>query len=242
MPGIVATLIDPLSKTGYRAIALEVPHDEQAATEAWATGKSDAIPKFFSQPGPDGRGNREVLAMIRLALGPPYAWKLICFDETEADLMRQVKERLPQNATKSLVESAAALSPADMAAISNQRDASMAQMLAEARKSLRPEDKVLAICGSLHARTTNRAPPENPMAALWQSFAATFMQDEPRARVQSVNVQAFGGEYFNGGKIQTFSKRPLEQTEMRRTQDAEWDAELNIPTATVATFLRPAGG
>ena len=60
--------------------------------------------------------------------------------------------------------------------------------------------------------------------------------------MQSVNVQAFGGEYFNGGKIQTFSKRPLEQAEMRRTPDAEWDAELNIPTATVATFLRLAGG
>ena len=64
--------------------------------------------------------------------------------------MRQVKERLPQNSTKSLAKSAAALSPADMASISNQRDASMAQMLAAVRKKLRPEDKVLVICGSLH--------------------------------------------------------------------------------------------
>jgi hypothetical protein len=51
-------------------------------------------------------------------------------------------------------------------------------------------------------------------------------------------VQAFGGEYFNGGKVNKFSDRPLEKVEIRQTADADWDAELNLPRATVATFLR----
>jgi hypothetical protein len=51
-------------------------------------------------------------------------------------------------------------------------------------------------------------------------------------------VQAFGGEYFNGGKLNKFSDRPLEKVEIRKTAHADWDAELNLPSATAATCLQ----
>jgi hypothetical protein len=237
VPAIVETLLEPLTKLGYRVIALEVPHDEQPAIEAWATGTTGAIPTFFAVPWPDGRGNREVLAMVRRALQPPYEWKLICFDATEMEMQRQMMERLPKDVKGTIAERAAKLSSDDFVAISLQRDASMAINLAAGRRKMAPADKVLVICGNLHARTANHIPPE--LEALWPSFAAKFMQDEPKSRVGSVNVEAFGGEYFNGGKVNQFTPRPLERVRFQRTPDLEWDAELSLPTATVATFLRP---
>jgi hypothetical protein len=239
VPAIVETLADGLTKAGFGAIALEIPHDEQPAIEVWATGKADVVPKFFAEPGSDGRGNREVLAMLRKLLAPPRGWALVCFDETETDLMRQVRDRLPKDANGELANLAGKLSPADMVAIGNQRDAEMAQLLAEGHAKLKPNVKVLVICGDLHARTANHASTDEPTAELWPSFAADFMALEPKSRVKSVNVQAFDGDYFNGGKVQQFSKRPLAQVEMQRTPDADWDAELNLPTATAATFLKP---
>jgi hypothetical protein len=50
-------------------------------------------------------------------------------------------------------------------------------------------------------------------------------------------VQPFGGEYFNGGKVNSFGKRPLKLVEFRPLTDGDYDAELHIPKATVATFL-----
>ena len=54
-----------------------------------------------------------------------------------------------------------------------------------------------------------------------------------------MNIQAFGGEFFNGGKVQRFTPRPLEHVEFRLTPEGDLDAELNIPKATVATFVQP---
>src|SRR5262245_328409 len=76
VPAIAEALLDPLTKFGYRIIALEVPRDEQLAIEAWARGKTHVVPEFFAKPSADGRGNREVLALVRRALQPPYEWKL----------------------------------------------------------------------------------------------------------------------------------------------------------------------
>jgi len=238
VPAIVETLLDPLTKLGFRAIALEVPQDNQPAIEAWATGMTGAIPRFFAVPGADGRGNREVLAMVRRALQPPYEWNLICFDGTEMEMQRQLMERLPKDVEGTIAERAAKMSSDDFLAISLQRDASMAINLAAGRRKLVPADKVLVICGNFHARTANHTPPENPLAAFWPSFAAKVMEDDPKLRARSVNVQAFGGEYFNGGKVNQFTPRPLEKVEARPTPNSDWDWELNIPRATVATFLQ----
>ncbi len=51
-------------------------------------------------------------------------------------------------------------------------------------------------------------------------------------------MQPFSGEYYNGGKVNKIGERPLEKVEMRFTPDTDWDAELNLPRATAATFVQ----
>ena len=237
VPAIVAGLLEPLNALGYRAIALEVPHDEQAAIEAWATGTTKTIPTFFLQPPSDGRGNEQLLAFVRSALRPPYEWTLICFDESEADAMQRLTERFPKGAEGNIYELAGKLTPDDMVALSNQRDAAMARYLAEGRANVPPQSKVVAICGNVHARTANHAASDSQLAALWPSLAANLKRDTPASRVLSINVRPFSGEFFNGGQVHKLGHRPLAQVEMRMTPDADWEAELNLPQATAATFL-----
>jgi hypothetical protein len=238
-PAVVEALLAPLTKLGYRSLALEVPHDEQPAIEAWATGSSSAVPAFFAIPGADGRGNEQVLALVRRALRPPFEWKLICFDETEAEMLRQVMERMPKDGKSTIAERAAKLSPDDLVAISVARDAAMAEQLAAGKSAFDTGVKILAICGNFHARTADHSPADSPLKPLWPSMAATLVRDHAEWRIRSLNVEPFGGEYFNGGKVNRFGKRPLDRVSFRLTPDADWDAVLQLPTATAATFLAP---
>lgn len=237
VPAIVEELLPTLTNLGYGVIALEVPLDEQPAIAACVKGDIGVVPRFFAKPGEDGRGNRQVLAMVRRALMPPYKWKLICFDETNEEMMRQMMERLPKDAKGNIAERVAKFSPDDITAISVHRDATMAKNFAEERKKLPAKLKVVAVCGNIHARTANHASAKSTLKALWPSFAALLKQDQPHWQVRSVNVQAFSGEYFNGGKVNKFTGRPLTKVEARPTAEADWDWELNLPRATAATFL-----
>ena len=237
VPAIVEGLLDALSKLGFRALALEAPHDEQAAIAAWATGATEAVPMFFAKPGEDGRGNEQVLALVRRALRPPYEWKLICFDATEKELLSQMTAYLPKGAEGSVTERAAKLSFEDIIALTVQRDALMAKYFTAEQKKLGTNERVLAICGNVHARKANHAPAESPLRLTWPSFAAVLKQDHPHWQLRSINVQAFGGEYFNEGKVNKFNERPLANVEARRIEKGDWDWELNLPRATAATFL-----
>ena len=238
VPAVVEALIAPLTKLGYRALALEIPYDQQAGLAAWATGTTGEVPTFFANPGPDGRGNEQLLALVRCALRPPYQWKLICFDITEAEMMEQMMASLPTDTKRSIAETAARLSPDDFVAISIARDAIMAERLATGMSALGKGEKGLAICGNLHARTADHSPADSPLKPLWPSTAAVLARDHPEWRIRSINVQAFGGEYFNGGKVNKFSERPLEKVEIHQTANADWDVELNLPRATATTFLQ----
>jgi len=238
VPAVVEALLAPLTKLGYRALALEIPRDQHSAIVAWATGTTDVVPTFFAKPGADGRGNEQVLALVRRALRPPFEWKLICFDGTEEELLRQTQERLPKDAEGTVAELAAKLSFDDIIALSVERDATMAKHFAAQREKLPTNGKVLAICGSLHARTADHALAESPIKAFWPSFAAVLKRDHPNWQMRSINVQSFSGEYFNGGKVNKFSERALAKVEMRQIANADWDCELNLPRATAATFLQ----
>jgi hypothetical protein len=107
------------------------------------------------------------------------------------------------------------------------------------REKLPSQHKVVVVCGNLHARTANHAPAESQLKALWPSFAAVVKREHPRWQLRSVNVHAFSGEYFNGGKVNKFNERPLAKVEARSTAQGDWDWELNLPRASVATFLAP---
>jgi hypothetical protein len=237
MPGMVGELLARFTKLGFGALALEVPRDQQQELAAWAKEDTTVVPRFFAKPSPDGRGNEQVLALVRRALKPPYEWKLICFDGTDEELSRAIMSRLPKGAKGGIAEEAAKLSSDDLVAISMMRDAMMAKNFAAEQAKLPAKTKVVAVCGNVHARTANHEVAKSQMKALWPSFAAVLKADHPQWQVRSINVEAFGGEYFNGGKVRKFGKRPIAAIEARATPDAVWDWELNLPTASAATFL-----
>lgn len=238
VPAVAASLLAPLSKLEYRGLALEIPHDEQAAMVAWAMGTTEDIPSFFAKPGADGRGNEQVLALVRCALRPPYDWKLICFDETEAEMRQQMMAKQLEGTNVTADEIAAKLSFDDIVALSVKRDATMAANFAAERQRLSRDGKILAICGNLHARTLDHAAADSPIKKFWPSFAAVLKRDHPNWRVESINVRAFSGEYFNDGKVNKIGERPLDKVTFRRTENADFGYELELPKATVATFLQ----
>ena len=146
-PAVALALLAPLDKLGYGALALEIPAHEQQPLEDWATGKTETVPLFFAKPFDDGRGNIQALALIRMALSAPLGWQLICFDEPW-DF--QLNEK--RNADEAKGEEDSQLE--DAAADWVRRDAAMAALLARERAKVGGGGKVLAICGSFHARTS----------------------------------------------------------------------------------------
>ncbi len=242
VPAVAAALLTPLAELGYGVLSLEIPADQQTPLTAWATGKTTKVPSFFAKPLEDGRGNIQVLSLIRTALSPPYNWRLICFDQSWENVTDEAngldeKDRQPSTPL-----------PGDLAP-GMQRDAIMALILANERARLAPHSKVLAICGNIHARTANRAPAGSPVHQLWPSFAAALLGSHSKWNVQSVNVVPRSGAFFAmtaaegeppRGKVNTIrTTRQLDEAEAHPLHHASWNWELNLPRATPATFLVP---
>jgi hypothetical protein len=234
VPAIAVALLQPLTEQGYRAIALEVPSDQQQPLSDWAAGKTETIPSFFTEPLDDGRGNIQALSLIRIALSPPFGWRLICFDESW--------EKADEAAD-------------DPIADWRRRDATMASNLVAERSRLAPKSKVLAICGNFHARISKPTLAQNEsdkqaddaLGELWPSFAARLRNDLAGRQVRSINVVPHSGGYFamtasDDGKasvgVQTIrGMRKIEDAEAHPLGNQWWDWELNLPRATPATFL-----
>jgi hypothetical protein len=242
VPAVAATLLEQLTKLRYGALALEIPVDEQGPLTDWATGKTEKVPGFFAKPLADGRGNIQALSLIRVALSPPFRWQLICFDQTLADASAEARKLFKNGQRKP--------SEDDVFALSVRRDVQMAATFSSERARFVPNAKVLAICGNLHARTSNHAPAHNPLSKLWPSFAAALAKSNPTWRVRSVNVvpqsaayfalsRVQGGEAPAGGKVEAIrSTRKVVEAEAHAVNDADWNWELNLPRVTPATFLR----
>jgi hypothetical protein len=238
VPAIGETLLAPLSKLGYNVLALEVPSDQRGPLIDWATGKTPILPGFFAKPNGDGRGNLQLLALIRTALLPPFRWQVICIDETEAAEQREGEELLKKHkAPKESQENRDFALQPDVIAMSLRRDASMAANLANQRQQLAPDAKVLAICGNLHARTANHSAADNPLTVLWPSFAAVLQRNHADWQVRSINVQPHSGGFFNGGKVNKFGGPALDHLEARSEHDGDYSLELELPRATPATFF-----
>jgi hypothetical protein len=219
VPAIAAALLAPLSQLGYQTLALEIPTYEKEAILAWAKGTTNVVPGFFATPWLDGRGNIELLTLIRTAVSAPFQWQLICFDEfTEG----------PATATPSQVE---------LIAYEVKSDAVMAASLGDQYQRQKTKTKVLAICGNLHARTANHAPPDTIFHKFWPSFAAALKSKMPSWQISSLNIAIHRGAYFNG-KINPFGDQAIEQVEFGRLKEKDWDFQLDLPHGTPATFLK----
>lgn len=124
VPRVVAGLLSDLAALGYRGLGLEIPRPQRDGLEAWGRGLTPDPPAFFAQPAADGRGNCQVLSLVRQALGTGDTWQVLCFDQGPDQLFTRWEER----------------------------DEWMARNLLAQRDRHCPGGKVVAICGNLHAR------------------------------------------------------------------------------------------
>jgi hypothetical protein len=236
VPGLVAGLMASLNKRGYRVLALEVPSDAQAPLLAWARGETDRVPDFFANPNGDGRGNLQLLELIRTAISPQFRWQVVCFDESEAILEKR-DHALMQKRRTGDADLSQFLAD-DAISLWREGDAAMASNLLRKAKPLKSTDKILTICGNLHARTKRDA--KDPMLSkFWPSFAAIAKEGQPTWRVSPVDIEFSSGAYFNEGKVQTIRGRPIKQAEVKSAGQTGWDLVLSLPRATPARFLSP---
>lgn len=101
VPRLVLGLLNDLAALGYDGLGLEMPRGEQDALEKWIAGEGEPPPFFGAKEFQDGRGNQQVLSLIRQTASRSPGWKLLCFDtdfmrdgETGADRDRQMAKEL----------------------------------------------------------------------------------------------------------------------------------------------------
>jgi len=216
VPNMLVALLSKLEALGYRGLALEVPFDMREHLAAWASGRAAQPPAFFSQPSKDGRGNQQALALAASAAALGY--ELLCFDQGPGQ-------------------------PADTWA---ERDRWMAVNLLEQWRRLCEGARVVAICGSLHARLS----PDQGVGrwlrkaasggqTQWPSLAGWLREREPTLAVASIDVRFAAGGYFNMGE-RTIYRRPGARAEAWVEPGTRASTfELWLPRATPATFSAP---
>jgi hypothetical protein len=110
-----------LYERDYRGFGVEVPRLEQENLRRWLADSTAPVPDFYAKPWPDGRGSREMLALIQRA--SQLGFQVFCFDP-------------------GLIRKNAAWT---------ERDAGMAQNTRETWQKEFPNDKIVLLCGSNHA-------------------------------------------------------------------------------------------
>ncbi len=209
VPRLLVRLLDDLAAVGYRGLALEIPQDERDGLERWARAESTTVPEFFVHPFVDGRGNRQVLALVHQVLAPDRHWHLLCFDQGPDQPMNQWAER----------------------------DGWMAHNLREQWHHLCPQAKIVGVCGNLHSRLSlppNRDATYWPSFA----HQLQHLSPNRAVRTVKVRFQAgtyFNMKRRRLGRFR-WGLRPLPRTGAIG-QSVDHSLELLLPHATPATFL-----
>jgi hypothetical protein len=215
VPAMLAGLLPKLAALGYCGLGLEVPRDQQAPLLAWADGRTDRPPPFYAQPSRDGRGSVEMLELVKAARSAGF--DLLCFDQTAAQPMQGWAER----------------------------DGWMAYNLLDAWAVQCEGKRVVALCGSMHARLQPEAGVGRVVRKaisggqkLWPSLAGWIGQQQPALVASAIDVRFAGGAYFNMGE-RTVYGRPGSKTEARLAPaEPAYTLALWLPRATPATFLK----
>ena len=216
VPNMISALLPKLEVLGYRGLALEVPFDVRDQLAGWASGSIAQPPAFYSHPSKDGRGNQQALDLATSAAARGF--ELLCFDQGHG-----------QN-TNTWAG----------------RDQWMATNLLEQWRRLCVGERVIAICGSLHARLS----PDQGVGrwlrkaasggqTLWPSLAGWLREREPTLAVATIDVRFAAGGYFNMGE-RTIYARPASPAEAWIEPGTPASTlELWLPRATPATFSAP---
>lgn len=100
VPRLALGLIDRLTSQGYAILALEIPKSQEAHLLRWARLEESAPPPFFAAPSEDGRGNVQVLSLVREAV--KRNWAICAFDVDEAANTNERDLGMSQNLTREL--------------------------------------------------------------------------------------------------------------------------------------------
>jgi hypothetical protein len=216
VPALVAGLLPKLAERGYHGLGLELPRDQQAPLTAWADGLVDRPPALFSRPSRDGRGNTQVLELVKKARA--LGIELVCFDQSPDQVAHQWVDR----------------------------DGFMARNLLEAWSGLPAGAKVVGICGSLHARLAPEQGMGRLLRKavsggqqLWPSMAGWVRQEQPALITGAVEVRFASGEYFNMGAKTIYARPGARVQAWTRPAGPAYTLALWLPRASQATFLSP---
>jgi len=211
VPRLVLGLLDELAALSYGSIGFEIPRGEGAALSAWAHG-GEEMPAFFgAKEFQDGRGNRQVLSLVRQTASCSPNWKLLCFD---ADFLREGE------------------TGAD-------RDRHMAENLLALRQEECAGQKIVAICGNFHSRLIAPEQPDfGPWPSFGANVQ--LLRPDLAVSALDIRFHGgefFNGEVreFESGSLPL-----IEGGEFRPGGWLGHTAELHLPHATPATFLEAA--
>ncbi|MCA1646788.1 MAG: hypothetical protein LC797_15470 [Chloroflexi bacterium] len=214
VPGLVAALLSKLESIGFGGLGLEAPADQRQALADWATGQASPPPPFYAQPSRDGRASIEALGLVQQAAA--LGWAVLCFDQAADPPMQRWAER----------------------------DAWMAHNLLEQWAALCNGRRVVAVCGSLHARL---APAQGVGRLLrkaissgderWPSLAAAVRARQPALAIGAIDVRFGGGTYVNMGERSIFRRPGVATGPWVRGGEPAFTLELWLPRANPATFL-----
>jgi hypothetical protein len=214
IPSLMAGLLPGLARLGYRGLALEVPRDQRDALLAWADGQTDRPPPFYARPSRGGRGSVEMLELVKSARG--LGLEVLCFDQTAEQPMPAWSDR----------------------------DRWMAYNLLDSWALVCGGQRVVAVCGSLHARLVPDAGLGRMVRKavsggqqLWPSLAGWIQQQQPGLVVSAVDVRFGGGAYFNMGERSLYSRPGSERQARVSPAEPAFTLALRLPRATPATFL-----
>jgi hypothetical protein len=218
VPTLVAGLLPKLVERGYGGLALELPRDQQAPLTAWADGLIDQPPPFFTRPSRDGRGNTQVLDLVKTARALGLA--LVCFDQAPDQVGQHWADR----------------------------DGWMARNLLEDWSQLPTGARVAGICGSLHARLAPEQGLGRLLRKavsggqqLWPSLAGWVRQHQPALLAAAIDVRFATGGYFNMGEKTIYTRPGAPKEPWTQPGGPAYTLELWLPRATPVTFLSEPG-
>ena len=211
IPCIVAGLLPMLHNRGYRGLGVEVPRFEQENLRKWLSNSETPVPDFYARPWPDGRGSREMLALVQRA--KKTGFQIFCFDPG----------LIKQNATWS------------------ERDAGMAQNTQEIWERELPDAKIVLICGNNHAFLKPHPQASNDFWPSFAEQLRQRMPDKQyrainllpvRGKFYNMGIRKVQAFQFLTTNAETVEKPRIVSSELVSMQ-------VDFPECHAATFLAP---
>ncbi|HEU0295639.1 MAG TPA: hypothetical protein VFR47_23060 [Anaerolineales bacterium] len=211
IPRIVVGLLPMLYERGYRGFGVEVPRFEQDNLRRWLSDPTAPVPDFYAKPGPDGRGSREMLALVRCA--NQTGFQVFCFDP-------------------GLIKRNAAWT---------ERDAGMSQNTQETWQKQFPDAKILLMCGNNHAFLKPPPRAGNGLWPSFAEQLRQRMPDKGYRSIDLMPVSGeFYNMGIKNVQAFQFLGAFAEPLEIPRAVPSEYvSLQVDLPQCHAATFLSP---